>query len=373
MKILFLAGGSPATVFALVPLATAARNAGHEVMLGVTGETVWAATGVGLPALAVTELTLRDFIYKDRHGEPSVFPADPVAQDRFTGAWSARMGEAGLPVLRELAKVWRPDAVVGGTMAYAAPLLAAELGVPHVRQTWDGNEFAEVDRGAAEELGVPELPAPDLFVDITPPSLRFPGAPAAQPMRWRPGNVQRPLEPWMYTPGPRPRVVVTAGSRISGGDRAEAGDYRRYGYEFLLGLAKELSGLDAELVVAAPDDLTAALRAELGDVHAGWVPLDVVAPTCAAIVHSCGGITTMTAVSAGVPQLVLPLAPAFQAPARRLVDRGVALMPGEEGRAAACGTLIGDPAFRAAAADLAGEVSELPPPAEVLAVVESLL
>ncbi|MET7935540.1 hypothetical protein [Streptomyces sp. NPDC005322] len=40
MKILFVASGSPATVFALAPLATAARNAGHDVFMGAVEDMV---------------------------------------------------------------------------------------------------------------------------------------------------------------------------------------------------------------------------------------------------------------------------------------------------------------------------------------------
>ena len=55
MRILFVTGGSPATVFPLIPLATAARNAGHEVFMastGVIGQPLdWEKIAAMVPAL----------------------------------------------------------------------------------------------------------------------------------------------------------------------------------------------------------------------------------------------------------------------------------------------------------------------------------
>jgi hypothetical protein len=109
-------------------------------------------------------------------------------------------------------------------MIYAAPLLAAHLGVPNVRHTWDAVEVTEVDPGADQELapelaalGLDRLPEPDLLLEVCPESLRPPVAPPARrtlPLRWISTNGQRRLEPWMYRTGDRPLVCVTAGSRV---------------------------------------------------------------------------------------------------------------------------------------------------------------
>jgi glycosyltransferase len=374
LKILVIPGGSPATVFALVPLATAARNAGHEVFVAAIDDMVPAVTGAGLPAVSVTPHSIQHFIFTERDGSPSVVPQQPEEQELHTGRWFARMAVASLPALTDLARDWRPDVVVGGTMSYAAPLLAAHLGVPFVRQTWDTTDARRIHLGAVRELrpeltelGLDDLPEPDLLIDICPPSLRPAGLDGARPMRWIPGNAQRRLEPWMYRRPERHRICVTAGSRVMPGNT-----------DFLRGLLHGASALDAEVVVAAPEELAAPLRAEFPGLRAGWLPLDVLAPTCDLIVHHAGGVTGLTAMNAGVPQLLIPRGANFVAPSRRVAAFGAAvtLLPGEDTAQAvpeACQEILSNPSYRKRAAELSAEIAELPLPADVLGHLETLI
>ncbi|MFC0037785.1 nucleotide disphospho-sugar-binding domain-containing protein [Actinomadura rayongensis] len=373
MKILFSSAGSPATVFAIAPLATAVRNAGHEVFVSANADMVPAITGVGLPAISVTSRPLKDFVTKDRAGDPVPRPQDPTEELQFVGRWFGRLAAESLEPLRELSRHWRPDVVVGGSMSYVAGLLAASLGVPYVRQTIDTTETTGIDPGAAAELapeladlGLSGLPDPDLLVDICPPSLRPPGAPAARPMRWTPGNRQSLLEPWMYTRGERKRVCVTMGSRV----------LLTHNVDFLAELAAAVGALDVEVVVAAPDQAAERLRDVTG-VRAGWVPLDVVARTCDLIVHHGGGVTSMTAMHAGVPQLILPDSAYSAVPARRIADLGAGLTVrlGEDTSdviTTACKEILSDPAFGRNAAAIAAEIAALPGPAAVAAEIGTL-
>jgi glycosyltransferase len=189
-------------------------------------------------------------------------------------------------------------------------------------------------------------------------------------MRWFPGNRQRELEPWMYARPGRRRVCVTSGSRA-------ARDSYDHSYRFLRDTARAVAALDVELVIAAPEAVAADLRAEFPGVRAGWIPLDVVAPTCDLFVHHAGGFTSMTGMNAGLPQLLLPNGPLLVPAARRLADHGAAitLMPGEDTAdtlAAACDELLTDPAYRDRAGGIAREIAGLPLPAEVVGVLESL-
>ncbi|MFJ2513175.1 glycosyltransferase [Streptomyces griseoviridis] len=381
MKILFVAGGSAATVFALAPLANAARGAGHEVLMASVADIVPVTAGVGLPAVSMTSTPLRDFIYRDRDGASVTPPTDPDEQPDFTGRWFGRMAAATLDALTALAHDWRPDLVVGGTMMYAAGLLAHRLGVPYVRHAWDAVEAIRIDPGGERELapelassGLAGLPVPDLFIDVCPPSLRPPDAAPAHPMACRPANTQRALEPWMYTRGERTRVCVTAGSRVANDDGTA---YLREAYVFLRDLALDVTALDAEVVIAAPESVAADLRAELPGVRAGWVPLDVVLRTCDLLVGHAGGVTTLNAMNAGVPQLLLPQWGILGPPTRRLAEHGAALtlQPAEAGRervAESCRELLTRPSYAERADALAQEISEMPPPAELVGVLEKL-
>src|SRR4051812_19748429 len=125
VRFLFIAAGSAATVFGLAPLATAVRNAGHEVFMAANDNVMASVAGVGLPGVPVTAVPLLDFITKDRSGAPVAVPQGMAEGVRFTGAWFARMAVAQLERLLDFTAHRPPDVVVGGTLCYAAPLLAA--------------------------------------------------------------------------------------------------------------------------------------------------------------------------------------------------------------------------------------------------------
>ncbi len=386
MRILFVAAGSLATAFALAPVATAARNAGHAVVMAANDDVIPAITGVGLPAVSVSSLSIGDFVHTDRAGRPAEIPAVPQEQIPFTGRWFGRMAAAWLDPLRELARDWRPDVVVGGTMSYAAGLLAAELGLPYVRHAWDAIEATAIDRGAVEELepelsglGLTWLPEPELFIDVCPPSL-LPAEPhparRTVRMRWIPVNGQRQLEPWMYTRSKRPRLCLTTGSRVAH-DAGEQ-DIRRRSYEFLRAQAVALKELDVDLVVAAPDRVGDALRAEVPGVRAGWVPLDVLAPSCDVIVHHGGGTTSLTAMTAAAPQVTVPQGAVQNLGAQRLSRYGAAItLFGAEGTlesiVGACRKILGDSSYADRARALSREIAELAAPAQVVAAMAELV
>ncbi|WP_434595309.1 nucleotide disphospho-sugar-binding domain-containing protein [Streptomyces sp. A5-4] len=372
MKILYVAGAAPATVFSLAPLANALRSAGHEVVMASVEAMMPFVAGAGIPAYSVTSLTVRDFISTDRDGNPVEFPKDDQEQQLATGRWFARLAAVSLEPLLKLAENWRPDLVVGGTLSYAAPLVARHLGVPWVRQAWDRDRPTVPDLGADEELrpeldqlGLDRLPDPDLLIDITPPSLRPADAPPAQLMRLMPANPQQRLEPWMYT-RPGRRICVTSGSRVVRGQD-----------DFLRTLAKNSLDLDADLVVAAPEEVAAELRTEFPRVRAGWLPLDVVAPTCDLIAHHGGGVTGATAINAGVPQLIIPQGSMFHDSSKRIADYGAAitLMPDDATPANfldACRELMSNPSYGEKARELARETHGLPLPSHVVGVLEEL-
>ncbi|MGW6022268.1 glycosyltransferase [Streptomyces sp. NPDC055099] len=377
MRILFVASGSSATVYALAPLATAARNSGHEVFMAAHAQAMPAVVGVGLPAVRLTDRPLWEFISQDRSGRELPLPAGPAEGGPFAGGAFGRMAAANIGPLLELARDWRPDVVVGGTMSYAAGLLGARLGIPVVRHAWDISEADTIHPGADAELqpelremGLDRLPEPDLLIDICPPSLQPPGAAPAQLMRWIPGNQQQVLEPWMYAKGDRPRVCLTSGSRASR-------DGHDNSFAFLRDMAKTIGALDVELVIAAPEDIAAELRAESAGIRAGWLPLDVVAPTADLMIHHGGGVTMMTAMNAGVPQLSLPNGPLAIPATQRLTAQGCALtlLPGQDSpqeTAAAAEKILGDASFRRSAGELAREITGLPLPSDVVRELERL-
>ncbi|WP_243788679.1 nucleotide disphospho-sugar-binding domain-containing protein [Saccharopolyspora gloriosae] len=374
MRVLFVAGGSGGVIFAVTPLALAVRNAGHEVLVATPENTVPTVTSTGLPAVAATDKTMMDFMFADRLGTPLTLPKDPHERLIFNGRGFGRFAAHSLPALTQLTEDWRPDVVVGGALSYSAPLIAAKLGVPHVKHAIDMGEPRVLDLAAAAELGpelaelgLDDLPRPDLFVDVCPPSLRRADAADCQPMRYIPVSSQRRIEPWMYRRGTRPRLLVTAGSRVT----------KEYDFEVLDGLVRKVSKLDVELLVAAPDDIATDLGSLPENVHAGWIPLDVVVRTTDLLVHHAGGNTMLTAMANGVPQVLIPYLPNVVDYADRLSSFGAAktIQPGADSAEAiveAATEVVNDLTYRDRAQEVAAENAAMPTPAEVTGVLEEL-
>ncbi|MER5950819.1 glycosyltransferase [Streptomyces sp. NPDC001904] len=390
MKILFITTGSQATYYATAPLATAARNAGHQVMLAAHEPWVETAEAIGLPTFCYTVDPIRHFMRITNPGKGLRFPRELGDEEMIgQGRGFAQMGLAGVQSLLALAKDWTPDVVVGSSQSYAAMLLAAHLKVPYVRHVeYLGIPLTGIDPGAEaelrpemERLGVDGLLQPDLLLDSTPPSLRPAGDPAAQSMRWIPSNPQRRLERWMYTrPEGRRRVVITSGFRSL--------MFRDPGWTMPL-LVSELGKLGAEVLIAASPGAAERFGADLGDARVGWIPIDVAAATCDLAVHH-GGATTATSLMAnGVPQLIIPENPPEFPPnyhreaiARAISDFGAGktLWPQAQEPdtppgaviAAACRELLEDPGYTERTQFLAKEIATLPTPADIVPRLEAL-
>ena len=323
-----------------------------EILLAADEPLLDTAEAIGIPAVAITAETIR-------HGE------------------SVRTATARLDALLDLAGDWPPDVVVGG-LSYVPGLLAARLGVRYVRQAWEVAPRAGNGRRAEEELrpeldrlGLAGLPDPALSIDVCPPSLRPPDAPAAQPMRWIPRNRQCRLEPWMYTrPKGRRRVLITSGTRTL--MLRTPGSSVRH-------LVDQLAMTGAEVLIAAPEGAAEKFGAELGDVRVGWIPLDVVAPTCDLAVHHGGATTATTVINAGVPSLITPDNGYGRSVAQAVSGFGAALMvePGPDQDAVAviaagCLEVLSSPRYAERARALAAEIATLPTPSEVLRTLETL-
>ncbi|MFE2152246.1 glycosyltransferase [Streptomyces lavendulae] len=374
MKILFVAGGSSGVVFSLVPLAQAARNAGHEVVMAAPEDCMRIVNGAGVPGFAVTSKVMKDFLY-DRRGVLQSIPDDLHERYLFNGRCFGRYAAACVDGLISLVDRWQPDLVVGGVLAFAGPLIASYAGVPYVKHAVDMGEPRTIDLAAAAELGpelealgLYEMPSADLFVDTCPPSLRPADAPAAQLMRYVPYTSQRPLAPWMFSRGERPRVLVSVGSRVT----------KDSDFEILSGLVSKVASLDVELLVAAPDSVAEELGPLPENVTAGWIPLDVVARTCDLVVSHAGGNTVLGSMAAGVPQVLIPYLPYVVGYTERLSAYGAAKMvdPADdspENIAEACREVLEDPHYRERARAVSAEMAELPLPARVVGVLEDLV
>jgi UDP:flavonoid glycosyltransferase YjiC (YdhE family) len=376
MKVLIATGPTYGLVFPLVPLAWALRAAGHEVMLTGPANASSSAVAAGMPFTAATgPLDMMSAIMTvNRQGKPVPFPDGEEAIFGYMGQGFGRLAAYMVDGLEALSALWRPDIVVGSTYHFAPALLAERLGIPFVKQTVELGRFPLMLKAAQEELapeldaaGLSGIPGPDLLLETCPPSLRQPD-PGDQLMRYVPYNTPSEVESWILKRDSRPRVCVTLGSRVAAGR----------GLETLARLTADVAGLGTELLVAATEETAAMLQPLPEGVRAGWMPLDVLLPTCDLVVHHGGGNTTFSCMSAGTPQVMLTYMVNNRVSSRMLRDQpgAVVLEPGEDGPVQilrACEDLLADPAHAAAARDQAAEIAGMPGPADAVGAMERLV
>jgi UDP:flavonoid glycosyltransferase YjiC (YdhE family) len=309
LRVLFAGLASAGHTYPMVPLAIAARDAGHEVHFA-SGEHVHASL--------------------DRLGLNPFRPADS-----FYEIYAEDLEP-------ELARL-RPDLVVHGWGVPEAAVAARRAGIP---ARWHG-----VGRMFPDGIGF-ERPTGGAHVDICPPSLQDAAFLAtAERIALRPVPFAEP--------GParfeRPLVYLTLGTA--------------FGTPEVLGTAVEgLAALGSHIVVATGRVAPADLGTLPGNVTAAaWVPQATVLPLADLVVHHGGSGTTLGALAAGVPQLVLPQGADQFANADALCAAGAALrlLPGELSADAVTEQARKAPSLRDAAHTLAEEIAGMPSPAEV--------
>jgi UDP:flavonoid glycosyltransferase YjiC (YdhE family) len=102
----------------------------------------------------------------------------------------------------------------------------------------------------------------------------------------------------------------------------------------------------------------------------GWVPLAEALAGCAAIVHHGGTGTTLAALAAGVPQLVVPGPGDRRHNAEAVAARGAGLAVSPRRITADhLRRLLTDPALAEAAGQVRDEIAAMPAPADVVATL----
>jgi UDP:flavonoid glycosyltransferase YjiC (YdhE family) len=260
MRVLFASLASVGHTYPLIPLAIAARDAGHEVHFAA-GENVHAPLAAN---------GLRPFRPADSFYEMYAEDLEP-----------------------ELARL-QPDVVIHEWGVPGAAVAAHRAGIPGI---WHG--FGRmVPEGIGLELPTRNVDAPGRpHLDICPPSLQdreFVATEDRIELRPVPYSAPAALPAWASRRTSRPLVYLTLGTA--------------FGTSELLTTAIEgLASLDAHVVVAAgrvrPD--------QLGDVPdnvtvQSWVAQAKLLPHVDVVVHHGGSGTTLGALTVGAPQLILP-------------------------------------------------------------------
>ncbi|WP_329103484.1 glycosyltransferase [Micromonospora sp. NBC_01699] len=327
MRVLFASLASVGHTYPLIPLAIAARDAGHEVHF---------AAGADVhPPLAANGL--RPFRPADSFYEVYAEDLEP-----------------------ELARL-RPDLVVHEWGLPGAAVAAARAGIPGI---WHGFGRA-IPEGIGLESPTGNTEAPGRpHVDICPPSLQDKDFLATEHrivLRPVPFSTPAALPTWSGRHDSKPLIYLTLGTA--------------FGTAELLTVAIEgLAGLDARVVVAAgrvgPEQL-----GEVPDnvIVRAWVPQAQLLPYVDVVVHHGGSGTTLGALTVGAPQLFLPQgADQFaNADAVSAAGAGLRLLADEVSADAVAEQVrkllpqAGPAGHRDAAGAIAEEIAAMPSPDEV--------
>ncbi|MEV5374509.1 nucleotide disphospho-sugar-binding domain-containing protein [Streptomyces nondiastaticus] len=393
MRILFATWAAPGHLFPMVPLAWACRAAGMDVRVAAPPSCHPAVAATGLPAVAMGPVAApprKGPVRNVRNwGSERPWPDGWTARPELLDDWQSTILDytAGKQVaaadtmtddLVAFARSWRPDLVVCDTLCFAGPVAAAAVGVPHVAIGWEVATLLHPERvgrrgdwlpGYAElfeRFAVPPRACSDHVIEMSPPAMRLAETHPVRrtPMRYVPYNGAGTAPDWLAQRTRRPRVCVTSGVAL---DRYDADTAARATRE----LAGAFAGLGVDLVIATGagrgagfTDLPPGARVAQG------VPFHLLLPTCAAVVHHGGAGTAMTAVTCGVPQLILPQSPPYAEIGHRVARAGCGTVldpgsaPGDVRTALA--ELLGDEQYSRAAAAVREEMSAMPAPAEVV-------
>ncbi|MFJ9447724.1 nucleotide disphospho-sugar-binding domain-containing protein [Kitasatospora sp. NPDC101235] len=405
MKVLFTISPWAGHFYPMVPLGWALQAAGHEVRVMCTPSSADWVRGAGLVPAPILDdhdnpLFWARLFHQQRvirgvardNGLPLLHPVTGermASPDEFD--WPAYKrkyeNEWGQAWLRKMERVivytgtFAPDLVVHDMMSAEGPFAAVIHGLPSVLHLWGPVGTAETDprvdivpeynNGILRSLGV-KGKGRELIthvIDPCPEAIAPPTAAERLPMRYVPYNGPGEAPVWVYEKPEKRRICVVWGHTLS-----------RFGPEAFLvpKVLEALADLDAEVVVAInPKD-----REYVGELPANarileQFPINMLLPTCDAVVHHGGAGSVMSAVVAGVPQLAIPFEEEQHANGQRVAAAGAGIhMLGKEATVERIrehvDALLGDDSYRRGAEKLVAELAERPTPAQLVPVLEEI-
>ncbi len=361
-----------------IPLGHALVEAGHQVVVA-TGANLRSRVEenglkfaqAGLPAMDGVIAALAD---------PEVKAAPAGDRISFPAAmFGAVHPSAKLPALRDLSDSCRFDLIVHPPVDVSGPLLAAELDLPSACYGF-GQPFDPAVLAAMAERSRPLWEAAELqpdpyggiyrgvYLDPRPPQLRGPETTPAvhgtRPIRPEiPGDAAATLPAWADQLGRHPVVYVSLGT-------APLFNQPEKFTPLLRGLESEA----VEVVMTVGDLNDPAAFGELSPtVHVEkWLALSPLLARCDAVLCHAGSGTTLAALAAGLPLVLVPQGADQFDNARACERAGAArvLMPDRVTPAAvrdAVRTVLQDDSTeRAAARTLAAEIAAMPSATQVV-------
>ncbi|GAA1904909.1 nucleotide disphospho-sugar-binding domain-containing protein [Streptantibioticus ferralitis] len=370
MRVLFVSYPAIGHVFPTVPLQWALRAAGHEVLVA-TGCYGLEVANAGLHVADVAPGLDMESFFQETVPDLLVRVRNPEGPDPMAGIQLfAHLNDHLTDGIVRTAEAFRPDVIVYEQIFVSALIAAQKLGVPAVQHNFGFARGGDIRTMTVAQLtetmrrhGVESVPEQVRTIDIAPPSM-VEAEPYSWSMRPVPYNSGAVLPDWVLDKPERPRIGVTLGTasvHVTG-----LGPVQR--------LLAAAPSVDAEFVLALGDVDTGALGELPANVRVvGWVPLTVLLQTCVGAVHHGGAGTTLAALNAGIPQIILPDGADRFVNATAVHDRGA----GISGAAADLDVallqqLVSDEKLRTAAQEVREEITAMPTPASIVARLEEL-
>jgi len=377
VRVLFSFAGGRGHAEPLIPIAVAARTAGHTV----------AFAGADTPLRAVAALGFQVFPL----GPPAdtlprrlpLLELDPAREERdLRERFVRRAARDRVPAILSLAADWQPDLVVCDEIDFGATIAAERLGIPHATVLVLAAGTLARPHVVAEpldELRAEHGLAPDpelkmlsrfLILSPVPPSYRDPAHPLPATTHFFRTFAPEPREqppPWLERME-APTVLFTLGTEFN----LESGDL----------FARVLAGLQ-ELRIGVIVTVGSQIDpAELGPlpatVHAErYIPQSLVLPHCSAALSHGGSGSVLGALAHGLPQVLIPMGADQPLNARRCEILGVARVldpvrcTSAEVREAVS-AVLSEASYRSAAEVLKEEMATLPPLAHAVSLLERL-
>ncbi len=354
-------------LYPTVTTAWALRAAGHDVIVATGGHQDLAAhaglqvvdTAPGVDFGAV----FRQGMAEQGAGGPAGGPPTRQPVDRgFVGRLFARVSEKFADRTVALAREWRPDIVIHTPLQAAGPLAARAVDVPAVMHTIGIGQHAETGTMVTEHFtdqyekyGITPV-TPAAVLDISPPGLR--ADTGSWSMRCVPYNGGTVLPDWIRAPRERPLVAVTLGSVVS----------LMAGMDMLAPFVAAAADVPADFVVTTGGADPSVFGTPPPNVLVtDWVPFHALFAASSAAIHHGGAGTTLTALSAGIPQLVLPQgADQFNNAAAVAKSGAGAVLQPSELDVDRVTELLGDTPVRTAAETVSAEMAGQPAPADLV-------
>jgi UDP:flavonoid glycosyltransferase YjiC (YdhE family) len=379
VRLIFASLASHGHIYPLIPLALAAKDAGHDVVFATSEEFLAPLRKAGLE-VAAAGMSIRAAFGTLHEGKP--LDLEPEQRDEaIAKVFGEVMPRQSMRDLKPLLDVMRPDLVVhemGNPGAAFAARKAGITGLCHGfgRESTDpmNIRIRERIRAFAADVDIDltgDYPAAagNRYLDICPPSWQLPEFKAAvdrvelRPVAWN--------EPGELPPGvryrKRPLVYLTLGTAMGNAVVLR---------QAIEGLAK----LPVDVLVASGPSLTGA---DLGEMPENvrleaWVPQGDLLPHVDLVVHHGGSGTTLGALAAGKVQLFVPQGADQFTNAHALVAAGAGsvLLPEELSADAVtelARRLLADEAMQAVAHRFRDEIAEMPSPESVAARLPTLV